>query len=160
MNAPVRELSAIRKEFGAVIVAVGPHQLKTLLPGLAPDYRVPADLHLLPAVPRAGGARRPHARVFRGACVQWAFDRASLTGERGPVACVISAQGDHQQMAQEELAAACHRELAAALPGLPDPLNGPASSPRKRATVACVPGIKDFDLRESEKDYFPRRRLS
>ena len=54
---------------------------------------------------------------FADGLVQWAFDRAALTGERGLIACVISAQGDHQQMTQEELAATCHRELKAAIPG-------------------------------------------
>jgi len=43
--------------------------------------------------------------------VQWVFDRGALLGEKGRLACVISAQGDHQQMSQDELAEVCHREL-------------------------------------------------
>ena len=46
--------------------------------------------------------------------VQWVFDRGALTGEKGLLAAVISAQGDHQQMTQDELAETCHRELAKA----------------------------------------------
>jgi uncharacterized protein with NAD-binding domain and iron-sulfur cluster len=49
---------------------------------------------------------------------------------------VISAQGDHQQMTQEELAATCHRELAAALPGLPAP-QWTRVIAEKRATVTA-----------------------
>jgi len=51
--------------------------------------------------------------------VQWVFDRGALTGERGRLACVISAQGAHQQMTHDELADTCTRELARALPNLP-----------------------------------------
>jgi len=51
--------------------------------------------------------------------VQWVFDRGALTGERGRLVCVISAQGAHQQMTHDELADTCTRELARALPNLP-----------------------------------------
>ena len=75
--------------------------------------------------------------------VQWAFDRGRLTGERGLIACVISAQGDHQQMAQDELAAACHRELQGALKGLPEP-QWTRVIGEKRATIACTPAMKSL----------------
>jgi squalene-associated FAD-dependent desaturase len=137
-NSPVRDLAAIQKDFSAVIVAVGPHQLKTLLPGLAPDHeyqpiytcylQFPEDVAL--PCPMLG---------FAGGLVQWAFDRGALTGERGLIACVISAQGDHQQMTQEELTATCHRELKTALRDLPDPRWSRVIA-EKRATVACTPG--------------------
>ena len=90
---------------------------------------------------------------FSEGLVQWAFDRAPLTGERGLIACVISAQGDHQQLTKEELAAACHRELKAALPGLPDPQWSRVIA-EKRATIACVPGIKEIDLKKNEEGLF------
>ena len=38
LNETVRDLAALRQKFPKIIVAVGPHQLKTLLPGLAPEY--------------------------------------------------------------------------------------------------------------------------
>jgi uncharacterized protein with NAD-binding domain and iron-sulfur cluster len=73
---------------------------------------------------------------FSKGLVQWAFDRARLTGERGLIACVISAQGDHQQMSREEIASTCHRELADALPGLPAPQWSQVIA-EKLATLAC-----------------------
>jgi prepilin-type N-terminal cleavage/methylation domain-containing protein len=44
-------------------------------------------------------------------------------------------------MAHDELAAACHRELAQALPGLPDP-EWTRVIAEKRATIACVPNLR------------------
>jgi len=73
--------------------------------------------------------------------VQWVFDRGALTGEKGLLAAVISATGDHQQMTQDELADTCHRELSA---------NGLVGEKplwmrviaEKRATISCTPGVK------------------
>ena len=74
--------------------------------------------------------------------VQWVFDRGALTGEKGRLACVISAQGDHQQMTLDEIAERCHRELAAALPGIGAPQWSRVIA-EKRATITCSPGIKE-----------------
>jgi uncharacterized protein with NAD-binding domain and iron-sulfur cluster len=71
--------------------------------------------------------------------VQWVFDRGALLGERGRLACVISARGAHQQMSLDELAAACQRELID---------NGLVKAApvwtrviaEKRATISCTPG--------------------
>jgi squalene-associated FAD-dependent desaturase len=140
MNSPVRDISAIQREFSAVIVAVGPHQLKTLLPGLAPEYRYQPIYTCYLQYPESVKLPCPMLG-FSDGLVQWAFDRGALAGEHGRVACIISAQGDHQQMAQDELAAICHRELAAALKELPDPEWSRVIG-EKRATVACTPGLK------------------
>ena len=82
---------------------------------------------------------------FADGLIQWAFDRGHLTGEPGLIACVISAQGDHQQMTHRELAANCHSELKRARPQLPDPRWTQVIA-EKRATVACVPEVKEFDI--------------
>jgi predicted NAD/FAD-dependent oxidoreductase len=76
-----------------------------------------------------------------GGLVQWVFDRGALGGARGLLACMISAQGDHQQMTHEEIAAACHRELVAALPGLGPP-EWTQVIAEKRATISCTPGLR------------------
>jgi uncharacterized protein with NAD-binding domain and iron-sulfur cluster len=70
--------------------------------------------------------------------VQWAFDRGALLGEQGRLACVISAQGDHQQMASADLAERCHNELAAVLPGIARPQWSRVIA-EKRATVTSSP---------------------
>jgi predicted NAD/FAD-dependent oxidoreductase len=133
----------MQREFSAVIVSVGPHQLKALRPDFAFDYQyqpiytcyLQYPAHVTLPCPMLGLA---------GGLVQWAFDRGAIAGnlrdERGRIACIISAQGDHQQMAQDELAATCHRELATAIQGLPDPEWSRVIG-EKRATVACTPGL-------------------
>jgi squalene-associated FAD-dependent desaturase len=126
--------------FDARIVAVGPHQLRHLLPGVALDYAYQPIYTCY--LQYAAGVRLPFPMLgMAEGLVQWAFDRGALLGEAGRVACVISAQGDHQQMAHDELAAACHRELAQALPGLPDP-EWTRVIAEKRATIACVPNLR------------------
>jgi hydroxysqualene dehydroxylase len=139
-NSTVRDLASLQAEFPGIIVAVGPHQLKTLLPDLAPDYEYQPIYTCYLQYPEQVTLPFPMLGLSDG-LVQWAFDRAALTGERGLIACVISAQGDHQQMTREELAATCHRELAAALKHLPEPQWSRVVG-EKRATVACTPGLK------------------
>ena len=151
-NTPVRELSAIQKEFSAVIVAVGPHQLKALLPDTAPEYEYQPIYTCYLQYPEQVALGSPMLGFSEG-LVQWAFDRASLTGERGLIACVISAQGDHQQLTKEELAATCHRELKTALPGLADPQWSRVIA-EKRATIACTSGIKNLDVKKNAQGLF------
>src|SRR5512146_1215258 len=81
-----------------------------------------------------------------GGLVQWVFDRGALLGEHGRLACVISAQGDHQQMTGDELAERCHAELAAALPGLARPESSRVIA-EKRATVSCEVGRAAVEMR-------------
>jgi squalene-associated FAD-dependent desaturase len=148
-NAPVRDLAGLQAQFDAVVVAVGPHQLKTLLPEIAPeyDYQPIYTCYLQYAEHVTLG---PAMLGFSDGLLQWAFDRAALTGERGLIACVISAQGDHQQLTKEELAATCHRELKAAIRDLPDP-HWSRVIAEKRATIACVPNMKKPDCRANGK---------
>lgn len=149
MQSPVRDLDALQRDFDAVIVAVGPHQLKALLPSRTPEYEYQPIYTCYLQYPQDVTLPCPMLGLADG-LVQWAFDRSALTGERGLIACVISAQGDHQQMAQEELAANCHRELKKALPGLPDPQWSRVIG-EKRATVACVPDMKKMDFGDNEQ---------
>jgi hydroxysqualene dehydroxylase len=76
---------------------------------------------------------------FQGGLAQWAFDRGALSGHRGLIACVLSGAGAHESLAQEELAAALHAELARALPGLPAPKWYRVIA-EKRATFSCRVG--------------------
>ena len=136
----VRDLESLRKDFSRIIVAIGPHQLKTLMPEAAdaftyqPIYtcylQYPGDTRL--AFPMLGMA---------DGLVQWVFDRGALLGEKGRLACVISAQGDHQQMSQDELAETCHRELSKAQLVVEKPLWTRVIA-EKRATITCAPGLK------------------
>jgi hypothetical protein len=84
-NAPVRDLAALLAEFRAVIVAVGPHQLKALLPALAPEYEYQPIYTCYLQYAENAALGLPDARLPEG-LMQWAFDRAALTGERGLIA--------------------------------------------------------------------------
>jgi len=144
-GAPVRSITADLQvngeQFTHVVLAVGPHQLApfaSLLGALSDwsyqpivtcylQYREEVRL----AVPMLGLAN---------GVVQWVFDRGSLLGERGRLACVISAEGRHRELEQDELASLCHRELAAALPGLAEPKWSQVIT-EKRATITCSPGV-------------------
>lgn len=138
-GTPVRDLEALRRQFRAVILAVGPHQLEPLVPGLAGGYTYQPIYTAYLKFP-------PHVKLdlpmlgLSDGVVQWVFDRAQLGGDPGLLACIISAQGDHQQMGHEELAETCHRELSAALGGLPKP-EWTQVIAEKRATITCAPNV-------------------
>jgi squalene-associated FAD-dependent desaturase len=138
LRAPVSTLDEL-DGFDARILAVGPHQLRHLLPQLPLQYAYQPIYTCY--LQYDAGVRLPFPMLgMADGLVQWVFDRGALLGEAGRLACVISAQGDHQQMTQDELAAACHRELARALGELPAPRWTQVIA-EKRATIACVPGV-------------------
>ena len=135
-----------------MIVAVGPHQLKTLLPDVALDYEYqPIYTCYLQYEERV---RLPvsHARAPEG-LVQWVFDRGALLGERGRLACVISARGAHQQMSLDELAAACQRELVDNGLVKADPV-WTRTIAEKRATVSCTPGRATLSIETPHRGIF------
>jgi squalene-associated FAD-dependent desaturase len=143
LQSTVRDLGALRQSFEQIIVAVGPHQLKTLIdevPSFEYQPIYTCYLQYAPAV------RLPLPMLgLADGLVQWVFDRGALLGEKGRLVCVISAQGDHQQMTLDEVAERCHRELAAVLPGLGVPQWSRVIA-EKRATISCSPGIKQRAL--------------
>ena len=137
-GSPVRDLSVLSKEFDSIIVAVGPHQLEPLLQGIADDFTYQPIYTIYLKFPAKVKLHLPMLGLAEGVA-QWVFDRGQLGGEAGLFACVISAQGDHQQMTHDELTATCHRELSAALGQLPKP-EWTQVIAEKRATVTCTPG--------------------
>jgi len=139
LQSPVKDLGALRQSFDRVIIAVGPHQLKQVAAD-APEYDYQP---IYTCYLQYGDGVRPQFPMLGLAdgLVQWVFDRGALLGETGRLACVISAQGDHQQMTQDEIAERCVRELAAAVPGLGKPQWWRVIA-EKRATITCSPGMK------------------
>jgi squalene-associated FAD-dependent desaturase len=138
--APVRDLAHISKQYEKVIVAVGPHQLKALLPEAPSDYTYQPIYTCYLQYPEATRLPFPMLGMADG-LVQWVFDRGALLGENGRFACVISAQGDHQQMTQDEIAVRCDHELRGSMKHLPAPLWSRVIA-EKRATISCTPGLK------------------
>ena len=139
LQSPVKDLGALRQGFDRVIVAVGPHQLKTLVPD-APEYDYQPIYTCY--LQYGEGVRLPFPMLgLADGLVQWVFDRGRLLGEKGRLACVISAQGDHQQLSHEEIAERCQRELASARLISEKPQWSRVIA-EKRATITCAPGAK------------------
>jgi squalene-associated FAD-dependent desaturase len=131
-----------------VILAVGPHQTDALLDRfseLAPARRQLSAFTYEPIYtcylqyPQEVTLPRPMTG-FDGGTIQWVFDRGRLNGAAGLLAAVVSARGGHQNLSLDVVASAIHRELAASIRGLPQPLWSRVIA-EKRATFSCVPGL-------------------
>jgi hydroxysqualene dehydroxylase len=147
----IRELGSLKDHYKNIIVAVGPHQLKVLMPELALDFSYQPIYTCYLQYPESTRLDFPMLGLVEG-LVQWVFDRGELLGEKGRLACVISAQGDHQQMTHDALADTCDRELRRALPSLPAPLWSQVIA-EKRATITCSPGLKRPEVKLLAGDY-------
>jgi squalene-associated FAD-dependent desaturase len=139
LRSTVTDVHELKQGFDAVIVAVGPHQLKTLLPDVAVDYEYQPIYTCYLQYEERVRLPFPMLGLSEG-LVQWVFDRGVLLGERGRLACVISARGAHQELSLDELCERCHDELARAIPRLGKPLWSRAIA-EKRATISCVPNV-------------------
>ena len=71
-----------------------------------------------------------------GGLSQWVFDRGVLCGQHGLMAVIISAEGQHQQLTQDELALKVAQELKAAFPQLAQAQWHKVIA-EKRATFSC-----------------------
>lgn len=71
---------------------------------------------------------------------QWVFDRGQLCGQKGLLAVIISAQGKHQKLSQDDLALQIAKELNRAFPQLTKPLWHKVIA-EKRATFASTPNL-------------------
>lgn len=139
LRSPVQSLDELKARFACVIVAVGPHQLKALAPDAALDYAY-QPIHTCYLQYEEKVALPFPMLGLAGGLVQWVFDRGALLGERGRLACVISARGAHIELGLDALGERCHEELARALPGLGRPLWARAIA-EKRATISAVPDL-------------------
>ena len=86
---------------------------------------------------------------------QWIFDRGQLCNQKGLIAVIISAEGMHQQMTQDELALEVINELYQCFSDLPKPLWYKVIA-EKRATYSCNNQLK----RPSNKTAQPRLFLA
>lgn len=135
------DLQVNGEPFSHVILAVGPHQLEPFASLLGPLPQWSFQPIVTCYLQYDGKARLPLPMLgLASGVVQWVFDRGTLLGERGRLACVISAEGRHREMAQDEIATACHRELSRAWPRLGEPEWSRVIA-EKRATISCTPGI-------------------
>jgi squalene-associated FAD-dependent desaturase len=73
---------------------------------------------------------------------QWIFDRR-ICGQKGLMAVIISTDGEHIQMNNDELTQTVINELAIIRPDWPKPLKTMVIR-EKRATFSCQPGISNY----------------
>jgi hydroxysqualene dehydroxylase len=84
----------------------------------------------------------PHAMIgLHQRFCQWLFDKGQIAGQRGLIAAVISAEGIHQELSQEELAQKVITELCEefAIDEAPQWFKVIAE---KRATFCCAPDLQ------------------
>ncbi len=72
---------------------------------------------------------------------QWLFDRGQIAGQHGLLAAVISTEGIHQALPQEQLAQKVIRELHETF-GITEPPEWFQVIAEKRATFCCAPGLR------------------
>ncbi|MDD2833620.1 MAG: hydroxysqualene dehydroxylase HpnE [Methylotenera sp.] len=85
--------------------------------------------------------RLPHAMTgLNSSLAQWVFDRGIICNQKGLLAVVVSAEGKHQKLKQDDLALRVAKELNRAFPHLTKPLWHKVIA-EKRATFACTPNL-------------------
>ncbi len=145
-NANGYSVSTKEESFEAshVIVAMSPVRLRNVigdLPKLSNlaeqtdsyDYQPIYTIYL--QYPRNTTLSAPMLGLT-GGLSQWVFDRGILCKQHGLMAVIISAEGKHQDITQEELALKVAQELKAAFPQLDKPLWHKVIA-EKRATFSC-----------------------
>lgn len=89
--------------------------------------------------------RLPHAMLgLYRRYSQWLFDKGQIAGQHGLIACVISAEGMHQELSQTELAQKVISELAEEF-SIHDTPRWFKVIAEKRATFACTPNLSRPD---------------
>jgi len=135
--------------FSHVIAAVSPFKLANLvgyLPALAEAVSLCERFSYQPIYtiylqyPETTRLTNPMIGFAEGYS-QWVFDRGQICGQYGLLAVVISAEGAHQKLAQENLALEVTNELSKHFPQLPKPLWHKVIA-EKRATFACTPNLQ------------------
>ena len=86
---------------------------------------------------------------------QWLFDKGHIAGQHGLIAAVISAEGIHQELSQEELAQKVIAELREEFGIIEQPTWFKVIA-EKRATFCCVPNLQ----RPSQRTPLPRLLLA
>jgi squalene-associated FAD-dependent desaturase len=84
---------------------------------------------------------------------QWVFDRGQLNGQKGLIAVIISAKGEHQKLSQDALALQVINELHSAFPQLPSPEWHKVIA-EKRATFSCVAHLERPQQKTSIQNFY------
>ena len=146
--------------FSHVVCALPPYHAGAFLIGISALADVAETVERLAYQPIYSvylcypGERRLPAPMlgFESALLQWAFDRGVLGGQQGVIGVVISAEGPHQDLAQDQLAHLVHQELQQQLGLLPEPIWHRVIA-EKRATFACTPGLRRPEARTPLRNF-------
>lgn len=136
--------------YSHLIIATAPYHASALLEGFDSLSQLRRNLDELAYEPITTiylqyeeDLRLPEAMLQpSGSLVQWLFDRAYSTGEKGLLAGVISARGPHSALSREELVLQAHRTVEALFPHRS--LRAPSWTQvitEKRASFACRPNL-------------------
>ncbi len=135
--------------FSHVVCALPPHQVGAFLIGISALSEIAAMLEQFRYQPiysvwlqHSSAVVLPAAMLgFADGPLHWVFDRGALCGQSGLIGAVISAEGAHQDMSQEDLGALAQAEIKRRLGELPA-LQWLRVIAEKRATFACTPGLR------------------
>jgi predicted NAD/FAD-dependent oxidoreductase len=136
------------RTFDALVCALPPFRVAQVaagLPALAPALAAIAALRYEPIwsiyLQYDRTVRRPSPMFgLESGPGQWAFDRGALAGQHGLIGVVISANGPHEALDQDEVARRVHASLREHIPALGEPAWSRVIA-EKRATFACTPGL-------------------
>lgn len=138
-----------REGYSHVICALPAHQVNAFLIGISALAEIAENVERFDFQPiysvylrYPGSIRLPAPMLgFDSVLLHWAFDRELLCGQTGVIGVVISAEGAHQQLGQDELARLVHQELRQHIGPLPEPLWSQVIA-EKRATISCTPALR------------------
>ena len=139
------ETNTTAEYFSHVIIAVAPHQLKSLKLNIESinqstkhfSYQPITTIYLqYPESVRLSSAMTG----LTNATSQWLFDRGLLCGQHGLIAVVISANGEHQTLSNAELTEKVIAEIQQLYPQTPAPIWTKVIT-EKRATFSCEPSL-------------------
>lgn len=137
------------RTFSHVICALPPHQVGAFLNGISALAEAEEMVETFAYQPITSvylqfDGRAPLPAPMTGLAegtAHWLFDREAICGQRGLVGAVISAEGPHQALTQDELAQRVHTELGTQFGPLP-PLLWQRVISEKRATFCAAPGLR------------------
>jgi len=140
------------QEFTHIVCATPPQRLAQLtsnMPELAESVRMVENFAYQPIytvyLQYPPNTRLPQPMLgLTGGCAQWVFDRGQSHMTPGLLAVIISAEGDHQILEQNELAQRVHTELKSSFAFLPEPVWHKVIA-EKRATFACSVNLQRPD---------------
>ena len=136
------------QRFDKVICAASPSSTVRLFNQLPALQGIARQIEAIPYQPiytvylqYPTSVKLPHPMLGLDRCVsQWLFDRGQITGQHGLIAVVISAEGIHQELTQDQLAQKVTQELHVQLGIVETPFWHKVIA-EKRATFSCEPNL-------------------